>query len=795
MDTVCNTDRFFGDSVLVNLFERITCTSSRLLSKDELINSPLTDNPEMIEIPVRDFINLGARHIENLKKIRAITDKDERDQMKCDLLPAASISCTLFTRDGNVPLEDRIKNYSGLIALDFDNVPDVEEAKLRVSMLPYVWYCGLSASGRGFYALVPTDNRDYLKHRLYFAALTEEMKKMGLEVDQKCKDEARLRFVSFDVHGYFNDGCDYYRLPEGFTLEEPVKQRVFVPLDPAAADDDRLNDYANEWIRVGAVLDDYGDWFYACMALSTIGERGWQILEIISELSTHYNQRKNRKLFEQCARSNRSITIATFYYICHKYNVRPPRFDAPRYDVADIPEVPAGELDPEEFLNEAEAAVAAEIADGVDDGLHDADEEPVFPAYVFPDAVQEIVDKAHYGMNFPMDYIGSSLIVAAGAAVGNSIQVQVLSTWIEKPVIYMAIVGEPGTNKSAPLEFAIKPLEERDDKEMEKYDKLWAQFEKECANAAGGKGVMPTPPDYLQIVLNDFTMEAMMQQHAVNKRGMLVYKDELINFIRNMGRYSSGNDEMTWTSMFNGGAIQNTRKDKRKTKLKNTCVSICGTIQPASLGEFSKGRTDNGFVDRWLFAYPKTPDAPKFKKGCLMPEIITTWHDIMEKILNLKYDEKTAPIKLSEAAEDKFSVWYNELADRKKGASNVFRMMSTKMERYCIRLAIVLDAMRYGCDGKKVKEISEWAIEGAIALVDYYLRCGMKARRHFRLDPLSNLSILQKRIYKALPMSFETGDGVQVAQEHGMSERTFKYWLHSDYFLLTSRGHYEKRFR
>ena len=102
-----------------------------------------------------------------------------------------------------------------------------------------------------------------------------------------------------------------------------------------------------------------------------------------------------------------------------------------------------------------------------------------------------------------------------------------------------------------------------------------------------------------------------MQQHAVNKRGMLVYKDELINFIRNMGRYSSGNDEMTWTSMFNGGAIQNTRKDKRKTKLKNTCVSICGTIQPASLGEFSKGRTDNGFVDRWLFAYPKTPDAPK----------------------------------------------------------------------------------------------------------------------------------------------------------------------------------------
>lgn len=787
--------RFDSSSVLVSLFERVCpvpSESNDTTGKTEEMIRCLTPQRE---ITIYEFTHLGLRYMNAIDEIRRTPDKERRKYLKKRNLPAASLSVTLSTRDSNIEKTERITGYNGMMALDFDDVFDLGEAKRKLAALPYVWYVGLSASGRGLYAIIPTDNRDWTRHGYYFNALEEEMKAQGLTVDAICKDATRLRFVSYDDGGIYNEGCEIYTLPEGFMQREEEKARRRTDQFAYQENDEKYMKYAKEWFDRRVPLDDYKDWYVVASALSTLGEKGWDALELVSIASTHYNAVKNRKMFEYAMKSNRSITMGSFYYMCEKYGIG--FFDYPTLVLFNNDdEIPAPcDVLGEELEEPATGTETDVTEDYIRDGEYASDDIPEFPAYVFPDAVQEIISKAHYGMNFPLDYIGSSLIVAAGAAVGNSIQVQVLSTWIEKPVIYMAIVGEPGTNKSAPLEFAIKPLEERDDKEMEKYDKLWAKYEKECANAAGGKGVMPTPPDYYQIVLNDFTMEAMMQQHAVNKRGMLVYKDELINFIRNMGRYSSGNDEMTWTSMFNGGAIQNTRKDKRKTKLKNTCVSICGTIQPASLGEFSKGRTDNGFVDRWLFAYPKTPDAPKFKKGCMMPEIVKTWHDIMEKILDLKYDEKTTPIMLSEDAEEKFSVWYNNLADRKKGASNVFRMMSTKMERYCIRLAIVLDAMRYGCGGKKVKEISEWAIEGAIDLVDYYLSCGMKARKHFRLDPLSNLSILQKRIYKDLPMSFETGDGVQVAQEHGMSERTFKYWLHSDFFLLTSRGHYEKRFR
>jgi hypothetical protein len=247
--------------------------------------------------------------------------------------------------------------------------------------------------------------------------------------------------------------------------------------------------------------------------------------------------------------------------------------------------------------------------------------------------------------------------------------------------------------------------------------------------------------------------------------------------------------------MFTGGGIQNTRKDKRKTKLKSTCVSIIGTIQPESLPEFAKGKTENGFIDRWLFAYPEKLKAPKFKTGRQMPEIVDMWYKVIDRILDIEYDPAAEPIILSEEAEKVYANWYDALAEKKFHADVTFRRASTKMERYLIRLAIVLEALRYGAGGERVKEISAWAIKGAIDLVYYYLSCGMKARKKFKTGPLETLTDLQRMIYTDIPVKFETKEGIEIAEGHGMSERTFRYWLHSDFFIKCSHGNYERRYR
>ena len=141
-----------------------------------------------MEVKLKVFLNMGEEHIEHLKLIWSTDDKKRRSSLKREYLSAGSISGTFYTRDKNVPLKEKLKHYNGIIALDFDDVQDVEACKQKIAQLPYVYYVGLSASKRGFYAIIPLDNADYTKHFLYFVALRKEMEKLGFTVDKACSD-------------------------------------------------------------------------------------------------------------------------------------------------------------------------------------------------------------------------------------------------------------------------------------------------------------------------------------------------------------------------------------------------------------------------------------------------------------------------------------------------------------------------------------------------------------------------------------------------------------------------------
>ena len=57
--------------------------------------------------------------------------------------------------------------YPPLIVLDFDNLPNIEAAKQILSSLPYIYYAGLSVSGRGIFAIIPIAATDHTQHKTY----------------------------------------------------------------------------------------------------------------------------------------------------------------------------------------------------------------------------------------------------------------------------------------------------------------------------------------------------------------------------------------------------------------------------------------------------------------------------------------------------------------------------------------------------------------------------------------------------------------------------------------------------
>ncbi len=117
-----------------------------------------------------------------------------------------------FTERAN----DKLKQHSGLLCADLDGLGDkLPEVRDKLTKSPYAWSVFLSPSGEGLKAVfkVPADAA---KHAGSFRAVQKHVHDLtGVGVDERCKDVARLCFLSYDPEIYVNeDAAEIEPLPE-----------------------------------------------------------------------------------------------------------------------------------------------------------------------------------------------------------------------------------------------------------------------------------------------------------------------------------------------------------------------------------------------------------------------------------------------------------------------------------------------------------------------------------------------------------------------------------------------------
>lgn len=144
-----------------------------------------------------------------------------------------------------------------------------------------------------------------------------------------------------------------------------------------------------------------------------------------------------------------------------------------------------------------------------------------FPLPVFPEVIQEIIKATKQYLQYPIDYIGAGILYATSLAIGNTHKIEVKRGWIENAVLYLALVGKPGVNKSHPLSFAVEPIFERDRDEYEYYRRELNDYQR-----SKDKSEMERPVRR-KFLLSDYTPEALSLVHNHNQRGIGVYVDEL----------------------------------------------------------------------------------------------------------------------------------------------------------------------------------------------------------------------------------------------------------------------------
>jgi hypothetical protein len=125
--------------------------------------------------------------------------KESIAELKSEL-PGFMPSGSFSTRSNAALVE-----YSGLLCADMDSLGDkLHSIRETLKYLPYVRAIALSPSGDGLKVFFNVVN-DPARHEDSFRAIRDNVRDLGVEIDEKCKDLARICFFTYDPDLWLNN--------------------------------------------------------------------------------------------------------------------------------------------------------------------------------------------------------------------------------------------------------------------------------------------------------------------------------------------------------------------------------------------------------------------------------------------------------------------------------------------------------------------------------------------------------------------------------------------------------------
>ena len=238
-------------------------------------------------------------------QVRACKDKSERDKLKKSA-PLVTVSGSFSDRK-----DDALKEHSGFIAIDIDNIENPEEAKKLVQADSYIYAAFTSISGHGLCLVMRIDGT---RHADAFNGIASYLyHTYQLIVDQSGKNVSRARFISYDPWIHINTKAILFKK----YLAKP-KERKLAKVAVIKTDFDAM---IAEMDRKGLNLcEDYSEWIQIAYALvSEFGEGGRDYFHTLSSHSSKYNSDDCNAQYTACLKNHseskgKRSTIATIYY-------------------------------------------------------------------------------------------------------------------------------------------------------------------------------------------------------------------------------------------------------------------------------------------------------------------------------------------------------------------------------------------------------------------------------------------------------------------------------------------------
>ena len=254
------------------------------------------------------------KYANEIKALRAIEDKSTRDQIKASL-PAITVSGVFHpTRKA----ENLIK-HSKLICIDIDlkgneHITNYTALKDQLFHIENVAYTGLSASGKGFFLIIPIAYPK--RHKEHFEAIKQDLAGFGLNIDPAPKNVVSLRGYSWDEDAHFRHDARPYRK---WKCHEAVEKKKFIQNFRVASGDDtkaKVEQLIARIVenRIDITQREEDWWRLACAFANEFGEEGRQFFHAVSQFYGGYRPQEADKKFNYALRGKfRRIGIGTFF--------------------------------------------------------------------------------------------------------------------------------------------------------------------------------------------------------------------------------------------------------------------------------------------------------------------------------------------------------------------------------------------------------------------------------------------------------------------------------------------------
>lgn len=330
----------------------------------------------------------------------------------------------------------------------------------------------------------------------------------------------------------------------------------------------------------------------------------------------------------------------------------------------------------------------------------------VFPIDIFPDVIQKYISVCNQTLNNSIDYMGCSLLFVAAVAIGNSMVIEVKRGWRETANLWIALVGKAGVGKTPSINSITFPLEKLNNKEIKSYIRNYKKYEsyKNLDREQQKLVEEVKKPFKTQFIVNDITLEALVELHSENKNGIGVNKDELAGWFKDMNKYRQGSDLEHWLSSWSGKQINMNRKTSKSSFVQRAFIPVIGGIQPSIMDTFyTEENKESGFIDRMLFCYPDLK--PKKYSEYEMKEEYLQWYEdyiisLYESVKGIiKYtDDNEIDPHIARFSEDAKNEWiriHDSLIDAQvsDNENEYMKSMLPKQLSYIPRFALIINTL------------------------------------------------------------------------------------------------------